>query len=544
MHDISSPAGPQGRTDPRLGTPHASEAPHARSSGSRRIEFAAIMASALLTAWLLYLDNVINDDSVLYLKSAEAFARGDWEAAVEIYSWPFYSILIAATHWATGLDVDIAAYLLDGALYAVLVWAYLGIVRVCGADRRTLWFAALFILVLPALNDYRTFIVRDVGFWAFYLLGLWALLKFQARPTMASALAWGAAMLLAALFRIEGVVFLFVLPLVVLWRPPTGYLRALARFACLQLVLVAGIVAIAFWFAVEGPRAFSGRLLEPLLWAHMFGDQLTGGLLAKAAALREHVLVYHSRNFALSGVLTILAYILLSYIAKSLGLLGWLSIGYGLRHRALPIPSAPRRTLAMAVALNVVVLVIFLVPQFFLTGRYVMPLTLTLAAWVPFGLSAMYRHWRDRRSRVGRWLLPIAVLLLVVMAVDSLWSFGASKDHLKDAGLWLRANTPATARIYSDNTVVGFYARKSGDEWKRSQPPLPDVLQPEALSRYDYVIVTVKRHDEMPHPLTAAHAVREFHNRKNDRVVIFDAEEIARALRRLAVTRSPGAAVR
>lgn len=533
MHDIPSTADMQARAgEAAFAVPHHGGVARTPMSG-RRIELVAVMTSVVLTLWLLYLDNVINDDSVLYLKSAEAFARGDWHAAVGIYNWPFYSMLIAAIHLATGLDIDIAAYALNGVLYGVLVWAYLGVVRLCGADRRTLWLAALFILLLPSLNDYRTFIVRDIGFWTCYLLGLWALLKFQARPRLLTALAWGGIMVLATLFRIEGIAFLIVLPLVLLWRPPSGYRRALLRFACLQMVLAAGIVAVVLWFAVAGPNAFSGRLLEPLQLARMFGDQLSSGLLEKAAALREHVLVYHSRNAALSGVLAILTYILLSYVAKSLGLLGWISLGAGLKWRAFPFTPTVRRTLTMAAVLNAVVLVIFLVPQFFLTGRYVMPLTLTLGLCVPFGLSAMYRRWRERRDRrAGAWLFPIAMLLLAFMAVDSLWSFGASKNHLKEAGLWLRTNTPATARIYSNDTVVGFYAHKSGDEWKRSQPPLADALQPDALTRYDYVVVSVKRHDAIPAQLATVHPVREFKNRKNDRTLVFGAAEVAQALPR------------
>lgn len=523
VHDIGSAGRP--------GMPHqaAEQGFHARMR-SYRVELVAVAVSVVLSLWLLYWDNVINDDAVLYLKSAEAFARGDWQGAVEIYPWPFYSLVVAATHLATGLNVDSAAYMLGIVLYGVLVWAYLDIARMCGADRRTLWFAALFILLLPTLNDYRTFIIRDIGFWAFYLLGLRALLRFQWRPTLVAAFAWGVAMTIATLFRIEGVVFLFTLPFVVLWRPQSGYPRALMHFAQLQLVLVAGAVVAIIWFAAQGPGAFSGRLLEPLVWAHLFGEQLSSGMLDKAEALREHVLVYYSRDFAMAGVLAILVSILLTYIGKSLGLLGWLAIGYGLAQRAFAFAVIPQRTLMTALAVNIAVLIIFLVPQFFLTGRYVMSLTLTFAVLVPFGLAGMHRRWRDRAgSRARAWLFPAIVLLLAFMAVDSLWSFGASKNYLKEAGLWLRTNTPAAVRLYSGSTVVGFYAQKSGDEWKRSQPPLERILRPDALSRYDYVVVSVARRDALPERLSSVRPVRQFSNRKNDRVLIFRTEDIASA---------------
>src|SRR5690606_39792728 len=85
------------------------------------IELVAISVSVLLSIWLIYSDNVINSDGILYLKSAEAFASGNWQEGVDIYRWPFYAAVIAALHYVSGLETDTVAYVLNGALYAVLV---------------------------------------------------------------------------------------------------------------------------------------------------------------------------------------------------------------------------------------------------------------------------------------------------------------------------------------------------------------------------------------------------------------------------------------
>ena len=58
---------------------------------SRDVRFSAAMVSLLLSAWCVYLDNVVNNDGILYLRGAELIADGDWQGAVELYKWPFYA---------------------------------------------------------------------------------------------------------------------------------------------------------------------------------------------------------------------------------------------------------------------------------------------------------------------------------------------------------------------------------------------------------------------------------------------------------------------
>src|SRR5690606_15404520 len=299
-----------------------------RSIKNIPIELVAVSVSILLSVWLTYSDNVINGDGILYLKSAEAFADGDWRQGVTIYRWPLYAALIGALHYVSGLDTDIVAYVVNGALYAVVVWTFLSIVKLFGADRRTLWIAAILILALPSLNSYRAFVIRDVGYWAFYLVGLLAFFKFQLTPRLRLALGFGLAMTVATLFRIEGIAFLLFMPLVVLWDAGISHRERLARLAKLNIVLLVNAVVGAAWFVTQGPGAFAGRLHEPWTRMKAFAEQLSGGLVAKADVLGQSVLNEYSDDFALSGLIVILLVILLTYITKSLSLLGALAAGY------------------------------------------------------------------------------------------------------------------------------------------------------------------------------------------------------------------------
>ncbi len=131
--------------------------------------FAAII-SLFLSAWSVYLDDVVNSDGVLYLWAAEALKAGDWQEALALYKWPLYSSLISLVSLIPGLGVEYAAHVLNAALTALAVVVFLSLVRELGADRKMLIAAAIVILLFPGLNRYRAFIIRDAGYIAFYLL--------------------------------------------------------------------------------------------------------------------------------------------------------------------------------------------------------------------------------------------------------------------------------------------------------------------------------------------------------------------------------------
>ncbi len=493
-----------------------------------RVESVAVLVSLLLSLWLIYLDDVINSDGVLYLTSAESFARGDWQTAVGIYRWPLYAWLISVVQQAAGLGSDSAAYVLNTLLYAILVWSFIAIVRTLNANNRTLWLAALFILVLPSLNGYRSFVIRDIGFWTFYLLALLAFFRFQLQPAFARALSWGMAMAVATLFRIEGIVFLLLLPTVVLWRPGRKWKRALADFARLHAVALAGLFAAAAWFSGAGGERLSGRLFEPMLWLELFGKQLTSGLAGKAELLAQHLLNAYSEDFAMPGVLVILLLILVTHAVKGLSLLGVVATAYAWINRAMPVSTEIKRSLSWLIALNFAVLIVFVTEQFFLTGRYVMALALTLALYVPFGLNRIHERWSEARAHEraeGKWLFPVAMLLIVFMVVDSLWSFGPSGRYLKEAGRWLQANTAADARIYGNNAIINYYAGK-GSVTRENDSPVEDFRLDENVRTYDYVAVVVKRQDVIPKALADAPMIQSFSNERNDRVLIFRVSDL------------------
>lgn len=498
-----------------------------------RPECIVIVASTLLSLWLIQFDNVVNRDGVFYLMSAKAFAQGDWRSAFGTFQWPLFAFLIAAVHHVTGFAFDVSAWVLNTALYALVVWAFVRIVAALGGSERVRWFAALFILILPSINSYRTDVIRDPGFWAFYLVALLLLLQYLSRPALMRALGWGAAIVVATLFRIEGAVFLLLLPLAAVWCERGGWRAVGMRLAQLYSVALAGVVGAIGWLSWPGHQGFAGRFYEPVAWLSRFIGEVGGGLTAKADLLAQSVLNKYSDGFALSGLLLLIALIVVTHALKGLGVLG---IWMGARAwwvKSVPAPRELKVVLAWAVALNVVTLIVFVTTMFFLTGRYAIALVLVAGLYVPFGLDAAYTRWkanRPTRSAADRAQAAAILILVLYMAIDCLWSFGASKAYLRDAGLWIDANVPVQARLYSSDSVLAYYANRGMNtprqhRWKASAE---DVVDDERLSRWDYLALVLKQDEKLPDSLVGAPVLKEFSDERNDRVLIFKISDLSR----------------
>ena len=67
-----------------------------RDPGDSRPMIAAGAASVALSALALLPRPLVNNDGILYLAAAEAFADGGFEAARAIHGWPFFSIISAS----------------------------------------------------------------------------------------------------------------------------------------------------------------------------------------------------------------------------------------------------------------------------------------------------------------------------------------------------------------------------------------------------------------------------------------------------------------
>jgi 4-amino-4-deoxy-L-arabinose transferase-like glycosyltransferase len=496
------------------------------------VRWGAALISLALSAWALARDPVINNDGILYLRTAALFDQGDWRGALALYPWPLYSWLVFFAGRLSGLGLEYSAHLLDALLTGAAAYFFIALVKQLGGNDKVLVAAALIVLLHPRMNDYRTFIGRDPGYWAFYLAAMLMFIRYFQRPDWKHAAGWGTSMALATLFRIEGAVILLLLPFALLLREETSLtarLRLIVGAHAVTLLVAGGFVA---WGLISHPDPASlhtGRLAELIDRLQNFGHQLAGGLQDKAALLNQSVLNKWSAEHAMSALITALLVILVSEIVAVASPL-YIFLAFHAWYRAhFQPPRGAKVILTWSMLLNVLILTVFLVTQFFLSGRFVMALALTLMLLAPFSLVAVYDKWQARRFLPFRknWLFPALCAVFSVSAVHSLYSFGPSKDHIKQAGIWIKNNTPQDARLYSDSPIVPFYAAKSATDWSRAfnREEARRIIEEGSWRSYQYLAVNVKR----KHPEEASRLIEKlgrepiarFNNSRGDEILVF-----------------------
>ena len=138
------------------------------------IFFSAAAISILLSIWAATTGSVVNTDAICYLQSADTMPAG-LHAAMTVCGqaqWPFYSALIFSVVHLASLSNVAAAYLLNGFFSLISVVTFVGIIHFLNPARRLLWLAAAVILLSHDFNAIRQYIIRDHGFWAFYLVSI------------------------------------------------------------------------------------------------------------------------------------------------------------------------------------------------------------------------------------------------------------------------------------------------------------------------------------------------------------------------------------
>ena len=172
------------------------------------------LISLVLAYRLIYIQQGwISDDFVLYHEVSRLFSIGDIKAGLMLLNWPLYPALITIIHKLTTLSLTASAQTLTVALYGLTTYALLSFIKRIGGDKKTILFGALlFFSTLYITGDVVSMLLRDTGFWAFYLLSLNAFHQYILTPTLSHAMRWQVLMIMATLFRIEGVLFLILLP--------------------------------------------------------------------------------------------------------------------------------------------------------------------------------------------------------------------------------------------------------------------------------------------------------------------------------------------
>ncbi len=468
-----------------------------------KIRIITALASLFLSFIAVYFDDLINDDGILYINTAKAFLTGGLEETSKLYDWPFYSIILAYLHKITTMSLETNAYFLNGLLFILLNDTLIRISNKILPNKKQLLIAALFIICFQPINEYRDFIVRDVGYWAFISLSLYYFMLYLETPTIKIATIWQLVAIIAFLFRIEGILLLgLTLFLISLQKPAAGIKRALLLnylfLACLPL------------FVLIALNSFSSNLafkkINIALSLYTSTENFLTQLNDNTSIIKTQILNKYSEQYAslllISGLIAMLFFKLLK--ALNLGYIILYLISS--RHQKATNTNQISNLLYYFFSLNLLVLIVFVLQRYFLTTRYtVMTVICILLLTLPMLCNYLESAWTTKK----RFILFLSGIILFYNLADSIIQSN-SKHYIKNTAIWAAENLPKGSKILTDETTIQYYAK---DHNKSTDISVDNLKK---YRRYDYTIV-IKKKKNTENDISSDDKLTRVYSEKNKR---------------------------
>ncbi|MCJ7616502.1 MAG: hypothetical protein MUO43_08205 [Desulfobacterales bacterium] len=484
-------------------------------------------AAAIISLITLYIavntQNPINNDGILYLKTAEAFIDSGWQEAMKYFNWPFYSIFIAWLSQIAHLSLENSTYVLNAVLLVIIVTSFIALIEELGGSRFVQFLGALIILSHPQLHHYQHYIVRGFGYWAFSLLALLNFIRFFKYLKWQYALGWGIFISIAILFRPEGLVICCFGPLVLLFRSATTPWNKLGNtLKAYSFNIIAISIIITWWLNM--PNRTIAQLGE---FRHL--DQLQNGLISlinningKAVLMSQTILNKYSRDWGLTMVISGLTGMYLYKLVATLWPVHTLLFGHASFKRLMPTESGIKRVIIYFSILNLLIPALYLGQQFVISYRFLMPASLLLLLWTPFSLHHIMQKWLNKKTVFkNNFVFPILSLAFLIMFIYAFIPPNQSKAYITIAGKWLKQNMPQQSKLYTNNFRLSYYSGKKFMKWDVSG----NLIIPE-WSSDDFVALNTKQkhYEKIKNTLSSLKLKpgKIFANKEGDIIAVFE----------------------
>lgn len=498
------------------------------------LQLIAIFISLLLSGITLSYHQPFNVDGILYLKTASAFLHGGLRAALTIYNWPFYSILIAVVSKLTYFSLENSAFILNTIFNTITILVFISLIKELGGSQKTQLFGTILILIYPFLTHDRDNILRDFGFYAFAMLSFLFYLRFLHQLNWKNAIAWSTSILIAMLFRIEGMVFFVIAPFIIFFLPNLNIKQRFINLFKLHAVGIACVLFVLGWlifhYQDENVIVRLGRLTEPFMCINDSIKTVVSNFQSQTGTLQKTLLFDLNHNFASTFLLAGTIGIFLDVFIRTTGIIYLILAFYALRHRLIPIDIIDKRGWFAYIFLNVLIIGFFLISKLFLAERYITFLCLLLILATPFSLVKIYQGWKAKKSKaVGKkWFFPFVVILLILTAVESIGHFGTSKTYIVKAGSWLNQQIPEEAYILTNDAQLSYYSHRTGFadiQFHLNDTDALTSVRQNDITNYDYVALVIHHNQDQEEKeiinLLKKQPIAIFKNKKGDKALVF-----------------------
>lgn len=440
--------------------------------------FFALLASIISTLVISLTTEMYNNDAYSYIRAAELITESGLQAEIKNFTWLGYSALIAG-FGQMGFDLFQAGLIVNGVMHALLIFAFIKCSHEISDNVATTAIAAFVILLYPQLNEYRSLIIRDMGFWAFSMVGLWQLLIISKRITqlddltssqiLSPAFIFTFATLFAILFRAEAIIYLFICPVSLAFHSTKTKKNALYAFYLTGIISISSLFLLYFFLSINSINLFTtfqnlALRYEPFLEANIFSYRAQASFMS-TALFGEYGATFSNQYlpiFLTAGFFAMIMATVLNTAGLPLGLL----LIYGIRKSQIyfsGITGNNKRVIAAYVSINFLILTIFVFTTRFSSNRYSVLLCIIGLLFVPIVINKRFLEYDLKNQKI----FGITIFLIFFFCfIDSFFSFGRSKSFINDANLWIE-NHPSVPLLTNNYSIAYTSGRiKNYDQTK------------------------------------------------------------------------------
>lgn len=501
-------------------------------------------------------DALPNKDGLLYISTADIYLNNGLQAALQSYHWPFFSILIACTSSLFKIKTISSGYLLSNFLQALMIYAYFKIFILFKPSRSQLIFALLSIIIFPQLNDYRAYILRDYGFWAFSLLGIYNLINYYKKYNNKYLSFYYINFIMAFLFKAEALIIMLALPLSLLTIQCSSLKIKytiknilLCVYSPILILAVLIFTGLFIYLSINPPQQYSVSLLDSLyINLHLNKLAVIKNLYNYNIDILNKYIFYITPLSNCYAVAYFLCGATIFYMLDYISVLNPLNIillfmFFKLyKNKSLPslIP-APKKNIFRIIFFSIFITsllpLLFLYLIFVSSGRYYILSSILFLLLTPFVLDYYWAlYWQKIKIKPiyqQHKLLfhSLASIIVLSSLFLSLISTGYSKTHIKQAGLWFKNHTQAynlassPHPTFSNNTQLNYYAGLNTPA--NESLTIDQLFNNQNLNQYKYLLLKIKYKDKLSHNKIkelednkTIQILSKFNNKRNDAVYI------------------------
>ncbi len=429
------------------------------NSPSREIDvrYMPIAVSLLLSAWHVLANPMPNVDGFTYVRVANIFLADGLAAAFDYYPSAVYPVLIGTVHRITGLELFAAAHLLNALFFALLVYSFISLALEVRNTRRVALLAAATVLIFPQLNEYRYFLIRDIAFIGFILLGLLHLVRFNKNPQFLNGLCFCLATSAAAAFRSEALVYLVFGPFVLLLSDRLTRRTRILSVLKIELISVAFLaIAVTIISLMKVDIVTSVR--EAIETYRPFLTAAADSLNGVTSPISDVVFGEYGANFSGQYIALFLmaglSAILLLKLVTGFGVPALLVMLYGFGNGSSETRNRTLFPVFWYAFIAFIILLIFLLLTRFISTRYTLLFCTTLMLLVPLIIDNILQKLptNPRAKAVKNGLFFLALFCFI----DAHISFGDSKKSVQDATDWLVANIQPNTAVLTNSSYLAY----------------------------------------------------------------------------------------